>query len=164
MPTVEVRARRFSVVSASSFETVVKTLTATIGRPDTSAFRRAMAGANTAAELEDLVRRAIGASQLMEFARFDVGEVLRKARGADAPRSLRLLVGNPLIMKAMVEHAPDAASYAPVTILVDERADGVHLSYDTLASLLAPYGSNEALLVASELDAKIEALLEAAAR
>jgi hypothetical protein len=27
---------------------------------------------------------------------------------------------------------PDAAAYAPITILVDERADGVHLSYDSM--------------------------------
>jgi hypothetical protein len=29
-------------------------------------------------------------------------------------------------MKEMVKHVPDAGSYAPVTVLVDERADGVH--------------------------------------
>ena len=44
-------------------------------------------------------------------------------------------------MKEMAKTVPDAASYAPVTILIDERADGVHLSYDSMASLLAPYGS-----------------------
>jgi hypothetical protein len=47
--------------------------------------------------------------------------------------------------------------------LIDERADGVHLSYDQMAGFLAPYGSPEALLVARDLDAKIEALLNAAA-
>ena len=55
---------------------------------------------------------------------------------------------------------PDAAAYAPVTILVDERADGVHLSYDSMASLLAPYGSDAALLVATDLYTKIQGLLE----
>jgi hypothetical protein len=30
---------------------------------------------------------------------------------------------------------------APATILVDERADGVHLSYDCMLSLIAPCGS-----------------------
>jgi hypothetical protein len=40
---------------------------------------------------------------------------------------------------------PDAGSYAPVTILIDERPDGVHLSYDRMGSLLAPYGNAEAL-------------------
>ena len=67
-------------------------------------------------------------------------------------------------MKEMARTVPDAASYAPVTILVDERADGVHLSYDSMASLLAPYGSEPALAVARDLDAKIASLLETAAR
>jgi hypothetical protein len=51
------------------------------------------------------------------------------------------VIGNPLIMKEMVKHVPDAASYAPVTVLIDERGDGVHLSYDLMASFLAPYES-----------------------
>jgi uncharacterized protein (DUF302 family) len=74
------------------------------------------------------------------------------------------LIGNPLIMKKMVEHVPDAGSYAPVTILVDERADGVHISYDTMVNFLEPYGNVEALKVAKELEAKIEALLNNAAK
>jgi uncharacterized protein (DUF302 family) len=98
------------------------------------------------------------------FVRFDAGEVLRKARGGRGPQILRLAVGNPLIMKEMAKTVPDAASYAPITILVDERADGVHLSYDSMASLIAPYGSEPALAVARELDLKIVSLLEAAAR
>ena len=66
-------------------------------------------------------------------------------------------------MKEMVRHAPDAGSYAPVTVLVDERPDGVHLSYDRMASLLAPSGNPEALAVARDLDAKIENLLQESA-
>ena len=41
--------------------------------------------------------------------------------------------------------------------------DGVHLSYDRMASLLAPYGNTEALKVARDLDAKVENLLRQAA-
>jgi hypothetical protein len=63
----------------------------------------------------------------------------------------------------MAKHVPEAASYAPVTVLVDERPDGVHLGYDKMASLLAPYGNAEALAVARELDAKIEKLMRNAA-
>ena len=100
----------------------------------------------------------------MEFVRFDAGEVLRKERGGQGPKMLRLVVGNPIIMKEMAMTVPDAASYAPVTILADERADGVRLSYDSLASLIAPYGSQAALAVVMDLDAKIEGLLETAAR
>lgn len=58
---------------------------------------------------------------------------------------------------------PTAGSYAPVTILVEERTDGVHLSYDRMASLLAPYESRDALEVARDLDMKVEDLLRQAA-
>jgi hypothetical protein len=60
-------------------------------------------------------------------------------------------------------HVSDAGSYAPVTILIDERPDGVHLSYDRMASLLAPYENAEALKVAKHLDAKVEGLIASAA-
>jgi len=76
---------------------------------------------------------------------------------------IRFIIGNPLIMKEMAKHVPDAGSYAPVTVLVDERADGVHLSYDRMASLLAPYENRDALEVARNLDKKIEDLLQQAA-
>ena len=164
MPTMQVQVRRFSVVSSRPFEEIVRRLTATIGHPDMNAFHSAVAAATTVADLEAVVQGAIGSSGLMEFARFDAGEVLRKGRGGQGPKILRLVVGNPLIMKEMVRTVPDAAAYAPITILVDERADGVHLSYDSMASLIAPYGSQAALLVARDLDARIEGLLETAAR
>ena len=66
-------------------------------------------------------------------------------------------------MKEMAKRVPDAGSYAPVTILVDERVDGVHLSYDRMASFLAPYGNSDALKVAHDLDLKVEKLLNESA-
>jgi uncharacterized protein (DUF302 family) len=163
MTVKQISVQRFSVTSSKSFEDVVAALEAAVGHPDMSAFRKSIASAKTYPEVEKIVNKAIGPSGFMEFTRFDLGEVLRKERGAGAPRSLRLVVGNPLIMKQMVEHVPDAGSYAPVTILIDERPDGVHLSYDRMASFLTPYGSPEALRVARDLDAKTEAMLTAAA-
>jgi hypothetical protein len=163
MPSIAVEVRRFSVVSSRPFDEVVRRLTESIGRPDMKWFHEAVATAPTTAALDAVVRAAIGPSELMEFIRFDAGEVLRKERARSA-KILRLVVGNPLIMKEMAKLVPDAASYAPVTILVDERADGVHLSYDSMASLLAPYGNEPALAVARDLDTKVEDLLESAAR
>jgi len=96
----------------------------------------------------------------MVFMKFDHGMILRKETGFATPRIVRFIVGNPLIMKEMAKHVPDAASYAPVTILIDERSDGVHLSYDRMTSLLAPYGNSNALNIARNLDAKIEKLLQ----
>lgn len=164
MAMIEVPVRRTSVVSSKPFDEIVRGLTATIGRPDMNAFHSAIAAATTVDDLEQVVQGAIGSSDLMEFVRFDAGEVLRKGRNGQGPKILRLVVGNPLIMKEMAKTVPDAAAYAPITILVDERADGVHLSYDSMASFLAPYGSQTALAVAKDLDAKVEGLLEAAAR
>jgi uncharacterized protein (DUF302 family) len=95
----------------------------------------------------------------MLFAEFDLGNILRRESGRETPRIMRFVAGNPLIMKEMVKHVPDAGSYAPVTILIDERPDGVQLSYDTMESHLLPYGSAEALAVARDLDTKVTDLL-----
>jgi hypothetical protein len=147
MPTIEVQVHRVSTVSQRPFEDVVSRLTASIGHPDMGTFRRALASATTLGDLEKVVQTAVGSSNLMEFARFDMGDVLRKEPGGQGPKALRFVVGNPVIMKEMAKVVPDAASYAPVTILIDERADGVHLSYDTngkpshsLAERVSPQG------------------------
>lgn len=163
MPTRQIGVRRLSVVSTKPFERVVAALEGAVGHPDVAAFARDLAASKNYAEVEQVTRAALGRSGFMEFARFDLGVVLAKARGPDAPKSLRLVVGNPLIMQAMVRHVPDAGSYAPVTLLIDERADGVHLSYDEMASLIESYGNAEALHVAQDLDAKVRALLAEAA-
>jgi hypothetical protein len=155
----QVEVQRFTLVSKRPFEEVMAILDAALGRPDMDAFRHDVAAATTSADLERVVGEAAGTSGLMEFMRFDIGGILRMYQGQRAPRSLRLVVGNPLIMRQMVEQVPDAASYAPVTLLIDSRSDGVHVSYDRIASFLAPYGNPTALKVGQDLDAKIESLL-----
>ena len=157
-----VAVERATVISTLPFDAVISTLSAAVGHPDMAAFVQAVAAARTPADLESVVNAATGSAGLMEMAHFDIGEVLRKG-SAGAPKAVRLVIGNPLIMKEMVKHVPDAASYAPVTVLIDERPEGVCLSYDLMASLLAPYGSAEASAVARQLDDKVMALLTAAA-
>ena len=61
---------------------------------------------------------------LMLFAEFELGAVLRRETGLETPKIIRFLVGNPLIMKEMVKRVPDAGSYPPITVLIDERPDG----------------------------------------
>jgi uncharacterized protein (DUF302 family) len=158
-----IEVQRFSVISAKPFDKVLAAVDAAVGHPDGGEFRRKLSASKTYATMEKIVNETVGVSGFMEFIRFDLGEILRKERGDRAPRIIRLVIGNPLIMKQMVEHVPDAGSYAPVTILIDERPDGVHLSYDTMASALAPYGSREASKIAQDLDRKVIAMLETAA-
>jgi uncharacterized protein (DUF302 family) len=159
MATKEIVVQRFSVTSSRPFESVAAVIEAAVGHPNMNEFPNGIAAAQTYAELEKFIQSGLGESGLMEFVRFDPGAVLRKGIGPDGPRMLRFLIGNPLVMKEMAKHVPDAGSYAPVTILIDERPDGVHLSYDTMESLLASYGNEDALKVARDLDAKVERLL-----
>src|SRR5277367_339253 len=147
MATKEIKVQRFSVTSSKGFHDIVTALEEAIGHPDMKSFGKDLGAARTFAEVEKVVGEATGPSELMEFMRLDLGDVVRKRIGPGARRSLRFIIGNPVTMSAMVQHLPDAGSYAPVTILVDERGDGVHLSYDRMASFLASYGSPEALRV-----------------
>jgi uncharacterized protein (DUF302 family) len=156
MITKRIEVQRVTVISSKSFKDVLASLDAAVGHPNMAAFRSDATSAKTFVELEAVVQKVVGTTGFMEFARFDLGEVLRKKLGEHAPKSVRLVIGNPLIMAQMVEHAP-------VTILVDERPNGVHLSYDNMASFLSPYGSPEALKVAQDLDTKVETLLTSAA-
>jgi hypothetical protein len=167
MSTLNIAVERRVVVSSRKFEDIIVSIDAAIGHPDMCAFWKEIAATSTYPEMEAVVQRAIGPSGLMEFLRFDHGQFLRKAQSPASlvatPRIVRLVMGNPLIMMAMAKHVHDAGSYAPVTLLIDEREDGVHLSYDTMASYLGSYSQPDALKVARELDAKVEALMSSAA-
>jgi uncharacterized protein (DUF302 family) len=159
--TIEVE--RFSLISSKPFDQVVAVLYASIGHPDMAEFGRSTHEARSFAELKSAVEKGLSTVGLMLFMQLDHGAILRKETGRETPKMIRFVIGNPLIMKEMVKHVPDAGSYAPVTVLVDERADGVHLSYDRMASFLAPYGNRDALEVARNLDRKIDDLLRQAA-
>ena len=159
MPTKRINVERVSVTSRKSLQDVLSKLDTAVGHPDIQEFWKQVGEAGTRSEMETVVQSALGPSGFMEFARFDHGGVVHKGKRGEHPQVFRLVIGNPLIMREMVKHVPDAGSYAPVTILIDERPDGVHLSYDRMASVLAPYENAEALRVAKDLDAKVEALL-----
>src|SRR5271168_4246352 len=159
----KIEIERFSLTTSKQFDEVIAGVNAAIGHPDMAEFGRSTHEARSFAELKSAVEIGLSKVGLMLFMKLDQGAVVQKETGRDTPRIIRLLIGNPLIMKEMAKHVPDAGSYAPVTILVDERADGVHLSYDRMASFLAAYGNRDALQVAADLDSKIEDLLREAA-
>jgi hypothetical protein len=98
MATRQVQVERFSVTSSKAFQEVVAAIENAIRHPDMNAFRKNVAAAKTYGELEKIVHGATGPSELMEFTRMDLGEVLRKGSGAAARQSLRFVVGNPVIM------------------------------------------------------------------
>jgi uncharacterized protein (DUF302 family) len=167
MSSLRIAVERRVVVSSRKFDDVLASIHSEIGHPDMHTFWEEIGATSAYAEMEAVVCRAIGASGFMEFTRFDHGQFLKKSKVATAasttPRIVRIVLGNPLIMMAMATHVHDAGSYAPVTLLIDERDGGVRLSYDTMASFLAAYEQPDALRVARELDAKVEALMTSAA-
>jgi len=163
MQTHQVNVQRCSIISRKPFDAVLAALEEAIGRPNMVEFTAKVAAAKTFEEMQNVINESVSRIGLMEFMRLDHGAILAKAGVDGDPKSVRVIMGNPLIMQSMARLVPDAGSYAPVTVLVDERADGVHLSYDRMASLLAPYGNSEALSIARDLDAKVENLLQQAA-
>jgi len=163
MAVRQINLERFSLISRKSFAEVLSGVERQVGHPDMKQLLSEISVAKTEEEVEKIVGAHVGPTNLMEFARFDQGEVLRKETGPGGPQMLRLLVGNPVTMKKMARHTHDAGSYAPVTVLIDERPDGVYLSYDRMASFLAPYAEPAATEVAKDLDATVERMLATAA-
>lgn len=158
----KIEIERLSLVTSKPFDEVIASIDAAVAHPDMAEFFRSIQRTASVGEMEDTINKAIGPAGLMLFAKFDHGGIIDKGTEKAVRGVIRLLIGNPLIMAAMARYVPDAGSYAPVTVLIDERSDGVHLAYDRMSSFLAPYGSSEALRIASELDAKIETLLRRA--
>ena len=93
-----VAVERTTVISGQPFDTVLARIAAAVGHPDMSAFARALGTARTSADLQRIVDAASGPGGFMEMAQFDIGEVLRKENGNRAPKSMRLVIGNPLLM------------------------------------------------------------------
>jgi hypothetical protein len=163
MTITNIPTERFSIVSTKSFADVVASIEAAVGHPNLGQLREGMAAAKTYPEVQEMVAKVTGPTGLMEFMRFDMGVVINKGKPDPHPKSIRFLIGNPVTMRKMAEHIADAASYAPITVLVDERPDGVHLSYDRISTSLAPYANAAASAVATELDRNVETILTDAA-
>src|SRR6267154_4665336 len=164
MSIQEVHVQRVNIVTTEPFDTVVGRIDAQIGHPAMAAFRKSISAAQNEAEMEKVVNPVTQPSGIMEFTRFDHGEVLQKENGTTKPRILRIVAGNPLIMKEMVKHVVDAGSYAPVTILIEERPDSVRISYAVFCLKKKNYNNSDALKEGQELDAKVERILTAAAK
>ena len=162
LPLTQVPVQRLSLTSDKPFATVLAAIRGGIGHPDMTTFWEEVWNADSFQKVEAIVKPALGPTGLMQFGEFDDGGFIRKDRGEGTPQSMRLLIGNPLIMKQMTELAPDAAAYAPVTVLIDERDGKVHVSYDRMASLLSVYNNPGATKIAEALDAKIETLVRTA--
>src|SRR5579862_4664694 len=120
----KIEVERFSLTTSKSFDEVLAGVNAGIGHPDMAEFARSSHEARSFAELKSAIEKGLSKAGLMLFMQLDQGAVMRKETGHETPKMIRFIIGNPLIMKEMAKHVPDAGSYAPVNVLVDERSDG----------------------------------------
>jgi hypothetical protein len=159
-----VEVRRVTITSTRPFDDVVAAVYSGLGRvADFGQAVRDWYSARDRDEFDALVEPTAGSSGLIEFMSLDLGAVLAIRDPDRSGRLLRIIAGNPVTMSKMTATVRDAGSYAPVTILIAERPDGVTVSYDRVASAIAPYAGNEASAVAEALDDAVLTLLRGAA-
>lgn len=160
---LEVRMRRHVIDSERSFPDVINGIYAGISRPDIDALFHDLAASTSYEQFSARIRRAQGSVGLMRFLQLDLDEALSLDPGAPdwtGRRLVRLIAGNPVTMGQMTRHVPDAGSYAPVTILIQELPDGgTRIAYDSVASALGPYHDAAAAQVAEHLDSEVLGLL-----
>ena|SRR5579862_9552923 len=162
----EVAVRRHVFTSERPFPAVLDGIYGGISQPDIGALFAKLAASASYEEFSSLVRQAQGSAGLMRFLQLDLDNALTldpQARHRAGRRLVRLIAGNPVTMGQMTRHLPDAGSYAPVTILIEELpGGGTRVAYDTVASEIAPYGDAAAAQVAERLDAEVLGLLHQA--
>src|SRR5580698_5933518 len=163
---LEVRVRRHVFTSERPFAEIMDGIYGGISQPDAGSLFQQLAASTSYAQFTSLVRQAQGSAGLMRFLELELDRALAldpQAQGSAGRRLVRLIAGNPVTMGEMTRHVPDAGSYAPVTILVQELpGGGTRLAYDSVASAIAPYRDAAASKVADRLDAEVLELLHQA--
>jgi uncharacterized protein (DUF302 family) len=162
---LDVAVRRHIFTSERPFADVLDGIFAGISQPDIGALFAKLAASTSYEELRSLVQQAQGSAGLMRFLQLDLDTALAHDPQAhrDGRRLVRLIAGNPVTMGQMTRHLPDAGSYAPVTILIEELpGGGTRVAYDTVTSEIAPYGDAAASQVAERLDTEVLVLLRQA--
>jgi hypothetical protein len=164
---VQVLVRRHIIDSELPFSSVLEGIYAGISQPDITALYSRLAASTSYKQFSALVQQAQGSAGLIRFLQLDLDAALTldpEAKGRDGRRLVRLIAGNPVTMGELTRHVPDAGSYAPVTILIQELPGGrARVAYDTVASAIAPYNETAAAQVAQRLDAAVLGLLRQAA-
>jgi hypothetical protein len=164
METVHAQIERLCFTSSKPFEDVLAGLYSGISRPNIEELKKRLKGVHDLAEFAQIVDAAVGSVGLLEFLSLDLGAALRVGPLRRPYRMIRIIAGNPMIMRSMTQSVPAAGSYAPITILIYQFDGDVFLCYDTLASLLAIYDSTEAWQIAIELDKRVIGLIESAVK
>lgn len=158
MPVQVIGVHRFTIRSSKQFDEVLQAIDASIGRPDTNVVMDEIAVATDGDQFKNVMDRADGSSGVIQFSRIDLTPFIRFRR------SVRIFAGDPTVMRSMAGRIPEAAAYGTVAIQIDERADGVRLSYDRIAAHVEEYEDKFVFEHARNLEKRIESLLTAASQ
>ena len=160
---LEVRVRRHVFTSERPFAEIMDGIYGGISQPDVGGLFRQLAESTSYEQFTALVRQAQGSAGLMRFLELELDRALAldpQAQSSAGRGLVRLIAGNPVTMGEMTRHVPDAGSYAPVTILIQELPGGrTRLAYDSVASAIAIYDDPAATQVAENLDIEVLTLL-----
>jgi uncharacterized protein (DUF302 family) len=160
--TIYAQIERLCFISKRSFEEVLAGLYNAISRPNLDEFTQRLKQAHDLQDFTRIVDSAVGSSGLLEFLHLDLGAAIRVGSLKRPYRMIRIIAGNPMIMRSMTQSVPAAGSYAPITILIYQFDGDVFVCYDRLASQLAAYDNKEVWQIANDLDQKVIALIERA--
>jgi uncharacterized protein (DUF302 family) len=154
---------RTEVSTPISFEDVLKRLRRAMGStsvPDIVALaKEPLTQAEYVRQVEE---RFVGESGFMLFNEIDHGGWLPKF--GITRRTVRWILGNPLIAITMIRHDITAGLFAPVEILVTENEDreGATVTYVRPSSLMVIVENPPLRQAAEELDVKLDSLIQKA--
>jgi hypothetical protein len=160
MNTSPVQMSHATVVVAVEFEKFIATFESFLGRYDPTV----AAQIRTDPQVADRMLQAMeGEQNLMIFWKLNHGGLFSLI--GQSRKALRYTIGNPRIALRMTQHDVGAALYVPFNILVIENDGGsVRVAYDLPSSQLGQFDNPDVLQIATQLDQKIERLLDATAR
>ncbi len=158
--TTRITIEHIVVVSDRSYEQVIEALEVQLGpRADWENNVRVLITPNTSWEQAvRIVEQQLGTSGFTILSKIEPGALLRLA--GKPTRAAQYALGNPLLAIQMIEHAPEAALYAPLRLAVYEnRAGKAVVAYERFTSQLAQYPNPEIAPVAQLVEQKLEALV-----
>jgi uncharacterized protein (DUF302 family) len=151
---------RVEVATSLGFDEVLTRLRSLMGRASTAEIVALAQADITEAEFVRVVQeRFEGKSGFMLFAEIDHGGWLSQFQ--IRRRTVRWILGNPLIALTMIRHDITAGLFAPVEILITEAEDGrgTRLTYVRPSSQMVIEDNPPLLAMATLLDAKFDALV-----
>src|SRR4051812_38352317 len=157
-----IEVEHLRVNTARPFAEVVARIEAETGFFDGGAVQRLVEAKSAPGKVLGAISAMAGGSGLMRFAALDHGAILR-AQGKSA-LAMRFLIGHPLTAARMTARAIGSGLYAPLSLLVTGEERSTLIEYDRPSTLFAQFDDSGIAAVARELDEKVAALVDLAAR